>query len=66
MADPDSFPNIRTILTIGCVSPIGSTEAEPAASGIRRLKTPHRSPMSDSREGNLNLIEPQKVTEIDL
>ena len=66
MADPDSFPNIRTLLTIGCVSPIGSAKAERAASGIRRLKMSHRSTMSDSREGDLNLIQLQKVTEIDI
>ena len=66
MADPDSFPNIRKLLTTGCVSPIGSTEAERAASGIRRLKTPYWSTMSDSREGDLNLIQLQKVTEIDI
>ena len=64
MADPDSFPNIRTLLTIGCVSPIGSAEAEREPSGIRRLKTPYRSTMSDSREGDLNLM--QKVTKIDI
>ena len=34
MADPDSFPNSRKLLTTGFVSPIGSTEAERAASGI--------------------------------
>ena len=66
MANPDSFPNIRKLLTIGRVSPIGSTEAERAASDIRQLKTPYRSTMSDSREGNLNLIQLQKVTEIDI
>ena len=66
MAYLDSFPNIRKLLTIGCVSPIGSTEAERAASGIRRLKTPYWSTMSDSREGDLNLIQLQKVTEIDI
>ena len=62
MADSDSFLNIRALLTISCVSPIGSTEAERAASGI---KTPYRSTTSDSREGGLNLIQLQKVTEID-
>ena len=35
MTDPDSFPSIRKLLTIGCVTPIDSTEAERAASGIR-------------------------------
>ena len=66
MADPDSFPNIRTLLTIGCVSPIVLTKAERAASGIRRLKTSYRSTISDSREGDLNLIQLQEVTEIDI
>ena len=61
MAEPDSFPNIRTLLTIGCVSPIGSTDAERAVSGVRWLKTPYRSTM-ESREGDSNLIQLQKVT----
>ena len=47
MEDPDNFPNIRTLLTTGCVSPIGSTEAKRAVSDIRRLKMPYRSTMSD-------------------
>ena len=66
MADPDNFPNIWTLLTIGCVSAIGWIEAELATSGIQRLKTPYRSTMSDSREADLNLIQLQKVTEIDI
>ena len=66
MADPDSLPNIRTLLIVGCVSPIGSTEAERAVAGIRQLKTPYSSTMSDSREADLNLIQLQKVTEIDI
>ena len=65
MADSDSFPNIQTPLTMTCVSPIGSIDAERAASGIRRLKTPYWSAMSDSREGDLNLIQVQKLTKID-
>ena len=47
LAYSDSFPNIRQLLTIGCISPIGSTEAERAASGVRRLKTPYRSTMGE-------------------
>ena len=66
MADPDSFLNIRALLTIGCVSPIGSTEAERATSGIHRLKTPYQSTMSDSKECDLNVIQLQNVTEIDI
>ena len=64
MKDPDSFPNIQTLLTKGCVSPIDSTEAECAAYGIQWLKMPYWSTMSDSREGDLNLIQLQKVAEI--
>ena len=48
--DTDFFPNIRKLLTLGATSPIGSNEAERAASGIRRLKTPYRSTMGDKRE----------------
>ena len=48
MADPDSFPNVRTLLTTGCVSPTGSTEVDRAASGIRRFKTLYRSAMNGS------------------
>ena len=40
--DRDSFPNIRQFLTIGCILPIGSTEAERAVSGVSRIKTPYR------------------------
>ena len=61
----DSYSNIRQLLIIGCVSPIGSTKAERAASGIRRLKFPYRNIMSDEREGDLNLIQLQKLAEID-
>ena len=35
-ADRDCFPNIRILLAIGCISPIGSTEAE---SSVRRKVT---------------------------
>ncbi len=65
-ADEDCFPNIRNLLFIGCISPIGSCEAERSASGIRRLKTAYRSTMSSERESNLNLIQMQQVTMIDV
>ena len=39
LADGDNHPNIRKLLERASVSPIGSTEAERVASGIRRLKT---------------------------
>ena len=56
LADYDFFPNIKKLLVIGCISPIGSTEAERAASGVRRLKTPFRSTMGEQRQSDLNLL----------
>ena len=52
-ANSEDYPTLRSILEVGCLSPIGSTEAERAASGVRRIKTPYRSLMLDIRESNL-------------
>ena len=60
-ADRGCFPNIRILLAIGCISPIGSTEAERAASGVRRLKTPYHAPMKDKRESDLNFLQLQCI-----
>ena len=38
-ADEDIFPNIRTLLRIGCTLPVGSCEAERSFSCLRRIKT---------------------------
>eukprot|EP00795_Rhopilema_esculentum_P013865 gene13865-4810_t len=57
VADRDIFHSVRRVLVIGCISPIGSCEAERAASGVRRLKTAYRSTMSSQRESDLNLIQ---------
>ena len=46
-ADTDFFPIIREVLILGATSPIGSTEAERAASVITRLKTAYRSAVDD-------------------
>ena len=64
-AEPDFYPNIRQLLIIGCVSPISSTETERAASDVCRLKTPYRSTMSDERDGDLNFIQLQRITDLD-
>ena len=66
LPDPDSFPNIRECLTTGCITPIGSTEGERAASGVRRLQTPYRSTMREDRESDLNFLQLQSVKNIDL
>ena len=45
------------MLSIGATSPISFSEAERAASGIRRLKTSFRNEMTDERESNLTLLQ---------
>ena len=45
--EPDFYLNIRLLLIRGCFSPIISTDAECAASSVRRLKTSYHSAMSD-------------------
>ena len=65
-ADLDFFPNIRWLLLIGVVSSIRSTEAERAASGMRRLTTAFRSTMTDRGEGDLNLPQMQQITTVNV
>ena len=65
-ADLDLFPNLRRLLLIGGVSSIGSTEAERAASRIRRLKTDFRSTMTDPRESDLNVLQMQQITTVNV
>ena len=65
-ADTDFFPNIPKLLILGATSLIESTEAEKAASGIRRLKTPYRSTMGDKRKSDLNLLHLQPISNIDI
>ena len=48
---------MRQGLTKSCISPIGSTEAERAASGVGKLKTPFRLTMKEDRESDLNFLQ---------
>ena len=57
----DFISNIRKLLILGAISPIGSTKAERATSGIRRLKTPYQSTIRDKRESDLNLLHLQRI-----
>ena len=63
-ADRDCFPNIRVLLAIGCISPIGSTEADRAASGVRRLKTLYRATMGDKRESDFSFLQLQHIKKV--
>ena len=53
-------------MLIGAVSPIRSTEAERAASGIGRLKTAFRNTMTDRRESDSNLLQMQQITAVNV
>ena len=66
LEDGDNYPNIQKRLETASVSQIGSTEAEYAASGIRRLENEYRSAMTSVGEGNLNLIQLQPLVEFDV
>ena len=66
MVDTDFFPNICQLLILGANSLFGSTEAERAASDIRRLKTPYQSTVGDKRESDLNLLHLQRISNIDI
>ena len=62
--DRDCFPNNRMLLAIGCISPIGSTEAERVASGVMLLKTPYLATMEDKRESDLNFLLLQLIKKV--
>ena len=65
-ADFDFFPNMHKLLILGTTSPIGTTEAERATSGIRRLTIPYRSTMDAKTESDLNLLYLQQISNIDI
>ena len=54
--DVDTFPNIHSLLVIGCTLPVTSAEAERSFSLIRRLKTYLRSTMTEGRVSDLAVI----------
>ena len=68
MGDPYSFPKNRRLLIIGYVFPIDSTMVEREGSCKRWLKTSNNIPfywsgITDSSNGDMNLIQLEKVTE---
>ena len=64
--DLNFFPNICRLLLIEAVSPIRSTKAERAASGIPRLKTAFRSTVTDRWESDLDLSQIQLITTVNI
>ena len=59
LADYDLFPNLKKLLVIVCIPQVQSTEADRAASGVRRLKTPFRSAMGEQLKSDSNLPQLQ-------
>ena len=56
IADGDIFPDIKTLLHIGCTLPVTSCEAERSFSGLRRIKSYMRSTMNEDRLSSLALM----------
>ena len=57
IADDDIFPNIRTLLMIGCILLVSSCEAERSFSCLRRVKTCLRNRMGEGRLSGLILMQ---------
>ena len=65
-ADEDTFPNIFTLLKIGCTLPVGSCEAERSFSCLRKVKTYLRSTIGQERLSGLTLMNMNHSMEISL
>ena len=57
IADGDIFPNMRTLLMIGCILPVSSCEAERSFSCLRRVKTCLRNRMGERRLSGLIVMQ---------
>jgi len=55
-ADPIFFPNVRELLCVLAVLPIGSAEAERSFSCLRQIHSWLRTTMTDDRLGNLGVL----------
>ena len=65
-ADEDIFPNIRTLLRIGCTLPVGSCEAERSFPCLQLVKTYLCNRMGEDRLSGLTVMDMNHGMEIDL
>ena len=65
ITDGDIFPDIKTLLHIGCTLPVTSCEAERSFSGLRRIKGYMRSTMNEDRLSALALMHLHHAKNID-
>ena len=56
-ADPDYYPNIRTLIVILTTLPITSCECERSISMLRLVKTALRSTMTETRLNGLAMLQ---------
>ena len=60
------FPNIRVLLSILCTLPVTSCSSERSFSGLKRIKTPLRSTMSNVRLSSLSLLHLHQDIDINI
>ena len=60
------FPNIRVLLTILCTLPVTSCSAERSFSALKRIKTPLRTTMGNTRLSALALLNVHRDIPIDV
>ena len=65
-ADEDIFPNIRTLLRIGCTLPVGSCEAERSFPCLQLVKTYLCNRMGEDRLSGLTVMNINHGIEIDM
>lgn len=62
----DLFPNLHTLLQLGCLIPVTSCEAERSFSAVRRIKTTLRSSMREERLSALVLLNTYRRVNINV
>ena len=60
------YPNISALIKILCTLPVTSCTAERSFSGLKRIKTPFRSTMTNSRLTGLTLLHIHRDISIDI
>ncbi|XP_041346704.1 52 kDa repressor of the inhibitor of the protein kinase-like [Gigantopelta aegis] len=60
------FPNVKVLLAIACVMPVGSASAERSFSALRRVKTFLRNTMGEDRLAGLALMHIHHSMKIDI
>ena len=59
------FPNVFSLITIGCTLPVTSAECQRSFSTMRRLRTYSRSTMKSDRLSSLGIMNVHKNVEVD-